>query len=155
MSRDTIIHYLDGWPLVVSRIFGKDHTDKALDEAYSTWTGFMRRGPHVLILDMRDGNAGSTAAQRAKVAEWIEKNEALLRAKRQIAHVLVFDNAIMRGIVTAVFWLRPPANPHYTAKNLDEAVDCAVARLREEGISVSAAQIAAAKNAGQRKSWAR
>ena len=151
MAAKTIVHHLESWPIVVSNISGKEHTEDTLRDAYAAWTEFMHRGPHVLILDMTEGNAGSTAAQRARVADWIEANEGLLRAGRQLAHVLIFDSAMVRGIVTAVFWLRPPANPHFTARSIDEAVDIAVARLKAEGIAVTDAQAAAARRAGSRQ----
>jgi hypothetical protein len=150
MLEKTIVHHVDSWPIVVSTIHGKEHTEATLDQAYAAWTGFMHKGPHVLILDMTDGTAGASAAQRARVAAWIERNETLLRARKQLAHVLVFDSAIMRGIVTAVFWLRPPANPHYTAQNLDHAVDIAVEVLRQAGITVAAERVAAARRVSAR-----
>jgi hypothetical protein len=151
MLAKTIVHHIDGWPIVVSKIYGDKHTDQTLDEAYAAWTEFMHRGPHVLILDMTEGTAGATAAQRAKVATWLEANDELLRSKRQLAHILVFNSAIVRGIVTAVFWLRPPANPHFAAANLDDAVNIAIARLRAERIPVSAESIGYARRAVSRE----
>lgn len=148
MSTNSIVHYVDSWPIVVSKIHGKDHSEQALRSAYATWTGLMQRGQHVLILDMTEGNAGSTAAQRARVAEWIAENESLLRT-RQLANVLVFDSVVVRGIVTAVFWLRPPVNAHFAARNLDEAVDYALARLKEAGVGISPERVALARSAGK------
>jgi hypothetical protein len=148
MSGKTIVHHLESWPIVVSNIYGEEHSEETLRDAYASWTEFMVRGPHVLILDMTQGTAGATAAQRARVAAWIEENDALLRGRRQLAHILIFDSAVMRGIVTAVFWLRPPANPHYAARNIDEAVDIAIKCLRQHGVEVSAAKVDAARRAG-------
>jgi hypothetical protein len=151
MSAKTIVHHLETWPIVVSNIYGKVHSEETLREAYDAWTDFMIRGKHVLILDMTQGNAGATAAQRARVAEWIQQNVALLQARRQLAHVLVFDSAIVRGIVTAVFWLRPPANPHFAAATMNQAVDYAVASLKEAGVAIAPQQIAAARRLGSEK----
>jgi hypothetical protein len=148
----TIVHHLECWPIVVSNIYGKEHSEATLNAAYDAWTSFMHRGPHVLILDMTEGTAGATAAQRARVATWMEQNDALLRSGRQLAHVLIVDSAIMRGIVTAVFWLRPPANPHYAASTIDAAVNYAVHVLEERGVSVGAERVAAARLAGSRSS---
>lgn len=151
MSAKTIVHHLETWPIVVSTIYGKVHSEETLQEAYDAWTDFMIRGPHVLILDMTQGTAGATAAQRARVAEWLHTNKALLQARRQLAHVLVFDSAIMRGIVTAVFWLHPPANPHFAAANMNKAVDYAVASLQEAGVAIAPQHIAAARRLGAEK----
>jgi hypothetical protein len=147
----TIVTRVDTWPIVVSAIYGKEHSEPMLREAYALWTDLMLRGQHVLIMDMTMGTAGATAAQRARVAAWIEANDALLRAKRQLAHIFVLDSAIMRGVITAVEWLRPPVNPHHTARNVDEAVDQAVMALREEGVPISPALIAEARKAGARR----
>lgn len=151
MSTATIVHELLNWPIVVSRIYGKVHSEQTLHDAYAAWTAFMNRGPHVLILDMTQGTAGATAAQRARVADWLKANDTLLRSHRQLAHVLVFDSAVVRGIVTAVFWLRPPSNPHHAAKDMSEAVDCALAHLKEAGISIAAEKVAAARVEGPRR----
>jgi hypothetical protein len=142
----TIVHRTDTWPIVVSTIFGKEHSEETLRDAYAQWTGFMQRGPHVLIMDMTRGTAGATAAQRARVAAWLEENEPLFKAGKQLAHVMVIDNPVIRGVVTAVFWLRPPANPHYTARTLSEAVDIAVRCLREANLRVSPEAIASARS---------
>jgi hypothetical protein len=151
MSAQTIVHHLECWPIVVSNIYGKEHSDATLNAAYQAWTSFMHRGPHVLLMDMTEGTAGATAAQRARVATWLEQNDALLRSGRQLAHVLIFDSAVMRGIVTAVFWLRPPANPHFAAATIDAAVDYALDVLEEHGIPISPERIAAARRAGSRR----
>lgn len=148
----TIVHHPECWPIVVSNVFGKEHSEATLSAAYAAWTSYMHRGPHVLILDMTEGTAGATAAQRARVASWLEKNDVLLRAGRQLAHVLVFDSAVVRGIVTAMFWLRPPANPHYAASSMNDAVDHAVEVLTQHKIAISPECIDAARRAGSRSS---
>lgn len=151
MAGKTIVTRTDTWPIVVSAIYGKEHSEAMLREAYALWTELMLRGPHVLIMDMTLGTAGATAAQRARVAAWIEANAALLKAKRQLAHIFVCDSAVVRGVITAVEWLRPPVNPHYTTRNLDEAVDQAVTCLRQESIAVPPTLIAAARQAGAQR----
>lgn len=151
MAARTIEHHLDSWPVVVSNIYGQEHTEQALKDAYASWTSFMHRGPHVLIMDMTAGTAGATAAQRAKVAEWIEANDELLRSKKQLAHIMVVNSAVVRGVITAVFWLRPPANPHHVVSNLDEAVDRAVSVLSQAGIDVAPDRVARARTLGSRQ----
>jgi hypothetical protein len=151
MAQRTIEHHLSCWPIVVSNIYGQEHSEQDLREAYAAWTSFMHRGPHVLIMDMTAGTAGATAAQRAKVAEWIEANEALLRSQKQLAHIMVVNSAVVRGIITAVFWLRPPANPHHVVASVDEAVDRAASVLQQAGITVPADRIARARLLGSRQ----
>jgi len=150
MAERTIEHQLQCWPIVISTIYGQDHSEQALKDAYDAWTSFMHRGPHVLIIDMTAGNAGATAAQRAKVAEWLEANDSLLKAKKQLAHIMVVNSAVVRGIITAVFWVRPPVNPHHVVSTLDEAVDLAGATLKQAGVLVPPERIDQARRLGAR-----
>lgn len=143
----TIVHHTDHWPIVISQHYGTEHSETTLQEAFDAWVAFMNRGLHVLILDLTHGNAGATAAQRRRMAAWIAQNERLLKS-RQLAHVLVVNSAVVRGIITAVSWIRPPANPQHTAKNMNEAVDLAVLRLREAGIEVDPQVVRAARGMG-------
>lgn len=151
MAARTIEHHLDSWPIVVSNIYGQQHSEQALKEAYAGWTSFMHKGPHVLIMDMTAGTAGATAAQRAKVAEWLEENDELLRTKKQLAHIMVVNSAVVRGVITAVFWLRPPANPHHVVSSLDEAVDRAVDILQQASVAITPDRIARARTLGARQ----
>lgn len=150
MATTNIVHSLETWPLVVTKIFGTHHDELAMRDAFATWTQCMQRGPHVLIADMTEGNMGHTAAGRARIAEWIKANDALLRGQRQLAHVLVFDSALVRGVVTAVTWLRPPANPQRTARNMDEGLEIAQVYLKAAGISVTPTLVATARRAALR-----
>ncbi|HEX6239325.1 MAG TPA: hypothetical protein VFZ61_00470, partial [Polyangiales bacterium] len=63
------------------------------------------------------------------------------------AHVMVMDSPIIRGIVTAVAWLRPSASPQYATATLAEAVERAVACLAQRGIRVGPDVIARAGRA--------
>jgi hypothetical protein len=144
----TIVHHTDHWPIVISQHYGTEHSETTLQEAHDAWVAFMNRGQHVLILDLTQGNAGATAAQRRRMATWLAQNEALLKSGRQLAHVLVVNSAVVRGIITAVSWIRPPANPEYTAKDLNDAVDLAVRCLSEAGIDVDPQVVRAARHAG-------
>ncbi len=150
MQTSSIINRTEGWPLVVANIHGSAHSERALDEAYASWIKLMNRGRHVLILDITQGNIASTAKDRARAADWVTKNEALMKS-RQLANVLVATSTVVRGLVTAVFWIKQPAIPTFVVSNIDEAVDRAVACLGAAGVAVSADAIAAARRAGSQQ----
>lgn len=141
----TVVHYADSWPIVICKIRGSDHSPQMFQETFKEWTAFMQRGRHVLIADMLEGSMGHTAANRAQIAEWVKANDALLRERKQLAHILVFDSAIMRGVVMAVTWLRPPANPQRTAPNMRDALEIALSYLHEASIPIAPTALAVAR----------
>lgn len=136
MANKTIVSHSHAWPIAISTIYGTHHSDEMLAEAYAEWSAFMVRGPHVLVVDMTRGNAGATPKQRASMADWVKRNEGDLRARKQLAHVLVVNSAVVRGIITAVAWLKPPANPQYVTASMQDAIDYAMSTLRGAGVEV-------------------
>src|SRR5687768_10069029 len=102
MAAKTVVHHVESWPVVICKVRGNEHSAEMFDQVFHEWTAFMLRGQHVLIADMLEGTMGHTAANRAQIADWVKANDALLRKRKQLAHILVFDSAILRGIVTAV-----------------------------------------------------
>jgi hypothetical protein len=52
--------------------------------------------------------------------------------------VFVVASAVVRGILTALFWIRRVPVPHTIAPDLDEALSWAIARCREAGETVPA-----------------
>jgi len=147
MRTTTIINRTESWPIVVANIYGSSHSEQALDEAYTSWLKLMNRGRHVLILDITRGNIASTAKDRARAADWVTKHEVQMKS-RQLANVLVATSAVERGLITAVFWIKPPAIPTHIVSSIDEAVDRAVLCLHSAGVPVSDEAIAIARQAG-------
>jgi hypothetical protein len=75
-------------------------------------------GRKACIIDLRQAKAG-TARQRTLQGAWIRENEGVL-ARDFAAAALVTDSAIIRGTITAVFWIRPlPMPTHVTATVTD------------------------------------
>lgn len=62
-------------------------------------------GRKVSLLDLTKAK-GATAKQRQMQAQWIGIHEQKLR-RDFAAAAIVTDNALIRGVVTAVFWIRP------------------------------------------------
>ena len=76
-------------------------------------------GPKVCVIDLTHATT-ATARQRQLQAAWIRKNEAAL-ARDFAAAAIVANNAIVRGTVTAIFWLRPLPFPTHVASTLASA----------------------------------
>lgn len=72
----------------------------------------------------------STARQRQLHAEWMNRNEALMRG-RTAGIAFVISSALVRGGLTAVLWLARLPCPYVVVETLDEAVSWCEQRLRE------------------------
>jgi hypothetical protein len=76
-------------------------------------------GRKLCLIDLTGAKPGS-ARQRQLQAEWIRKNEAALQ-RDFAAAAIVTDNAIIRGTVTAVFWIRPLPFPTHIVATVPRA----------------------------------
>lgn len=64
---------------------------------------------------------GGTARQRALFAEYQERLSAFDRRYNR-ATALVISNPVVRGLVTAVYWLKPPVYQYQTFARRGEAL---------------------------------
>jgi len=76
-------------------------------------------GRKACVIDLTAAKAG-TARQRGLQGEWIRTNEILL-ARDFAAAAVVTDSALIRGTVTAVFWIRPLPMPTHVTATVAEA----------------------------------
>ncbi len=76
-------------------------------------------GPVGTVFDCRPVTA-ATASQRKLFADLQQRLEPVFRGKMLGAAFLI-DSALVRGLLTAIFWLRPPVYRHIVASNEIEA----------------------------------
>lgn len=69
----------------------------------------VERGPFALITDMRDAQLPN-ALQRRAFIDMYERNDRLTRA-HFLALGVVGDSIRLRGVITALNWLRPAPHP--------------------------------------------
>jgi len=62
----------------------------------------------------------SPATQRRMQAEWLKKNDYLLRA-HSAGTAFVISSALVRGSLTAILWLQPLPTPYIVVATLAEA----------------------------------
>ncbi|HKP58100.1 MAG TPA: STAS/SEC14 domain-containing protein [Polyangiales bacterium] len=92
-------------PLLRLRYVG-DYSDPELTEFLRKLESVLETpGRKAAVIDLSQAAAG-TATQRQIQAAWIGKQEKVL-AREFSAAAIVTDSAIIRGTVTAVFWIRP------------------------------------------------
>lgn len=116
------------WPLTVVNFVGSTTEDQfdtylmQMDELVA------RGGKRVLIYDATDCGI-VTASQRRKQADWMKKHSAHIRGNTA-GIVFVLPSALLRGALTAIFWIHPLDSKHAVVKSRDEAVQRAGEWLR-------------------------
>jgi uncharacterized protein YejL (UPF0352 family) len=106
-------------PLLRLRYVG-DYSDGELTEFLRKLEAVLTLpGRKVCVIDLSEATAG-TATQRQMQASWIAKQEKVL-AREFAAAAIVTDSAIIRGTVTAVFWIRPLPFPTRVTATVNSA----------------------------------
>ena len=113
---------VDAWRLPLLRIsYIGDYSDDELTTYLATLDRIIARpGPKVVLFDLLHATV-SPAIQRKRQAEWICANEDVLR-RDFAAGAIVLDNALMRGAVTAIFWVSPLPLPTEITSTVEEAL---------------------------------
>lgn len=97
-----------------------DFTDDELRDFLSAIEEALRLpGRKVAMIDLLRATA-ATSGQRKRQAQWIGANEPQL-GRDFAATVIITDRALMRGIVTAIFWMHPLPHPTQVVASLDAA----------------------------------
>jgi hypothetical protein len=92
----------------------------------------VQRGQYVTIIDASRA-APTPATQRRKQADWLDRQAPLL-AKRSLGTAFIITSPMVRGIYTAVLWLRPMPTEHVVCSTCAEAEAWAAERLAAAGI---------------------
>lgn len=90
--------------------------------------------PYASVFDAA-GVMSLPASQRQKMVAISKELEEQSRRVVVVA-CLAFDNALARGVVTAVNWFSPPPFEQRFFSNLDAARRFAISRLAERGLKV-------------------
>ncbi|MCB9603372.1 MAG: hypothetical protein H6724_15015 [Sandaracinus sp.] len=80
-----------------------------------------RRERYVTLTDAR-GAGTPSAAQRKRAAQVMAEDEALSK-RFNVANGLVFESALLRGMLTAITWLTPPPVPMQTFASPRQALE--------------------------------
>jgi len=107
------------FPLLVAR-FGADWTATEFDE-YLAWhrDNLRRRQRFAIILDATRARSPN-ALERRKQAEALREGEPLLRQYCAGA-AFVIPSSVVRGTLTAILWLQPPAYESVVVPTFGEA----------------------------------
>lgn len=125
---------LDFWPVAVAVLGGAgtraDYS--GLLEAIDRHV-IARREPYVIVTDSRAMHGPPPADVRREISEWMKKNAT---GHTSLGSVTIVGNALVRGALTALYWLFEPPNPQGVVGNWVEARDWAVRRFELAGRAV-------------------
>lgn len=86
-------------------------TDDDVDTAQAQWLAAMRKadaaGKRLVLFVDGLRSEGLSAKQRQVTADFSIKHEGLIR-RVCAAQAVLLESALQRGILTAIFWLKPP-----------------------------------------------
>ena len=125
------------WPAVVTHVPPGDHTDEEIHASMDDYLRIVRarKQPFVTITDLTRGT-GMSPKQRRIITDFMQKHEDELAVHCRGA-AMVFQSAVMRGMLTAIFWIAKPRWETRVFATLDEAGSWAHEKSREEPVAAN------------------
>jgi hypothetical protein len=114
------------WPIILIEFPEKGVTDPALHSVLEYVESLLNEASNnrerlFVITDLTRMQEITPARQRQYTGSWNKRTYALSRAAG-IGGATVTPSAILRGIITAVFWIQPPATPSFAVATRHEAM---------------------------------
>jgi hypothetical protein len=128
------------WPIVVMELPESRLADSvvkaALDHLEATMTAVASREEKLFVVtDLTLVREIALPSQRKLTAEWMKRTCALAKAV-SVGGAHVTPGALMRGVITALYWLEPPALPTVLVATRREALLLGVKKLEEAGVKI-------------------
>lgn len=125
--------------LMCTRIVGARsdaHIAEHLAEYRTILLDAERRGQKLVdILEIRHATP-PTAKQRRMQSDWNTENEELMR-RTLVGFTFVVSSTVMRGIITAIMWIKPLPVSTAVFTELEDAVHWGFERLHESGVMIT------------------
>jgi hypothetical protein len=111
------------WPVVIVTTPAGSVSDAHIDEFIQRFEAEVRgqQRPYATVMRLTQGG-GITAKQRAYMASRMRDGSSQEDCK---GTAFVLTSAVMRGLLTAVLWIRKPAYPVATFRSLPEGIEWA------------------------------
>jgi hypothetical protein len=126
------------WPILVVEFPEKriaDEDNRALLEHLEALMNDVTRTGEKLffITDLTSMREFAPAVQRQYTGQWIKRTTHLARAS-SVGGAQVTPSAVLRGIITAIFWVHPPPTPAVCVATRSEAMSVGIERLEAEHV---------------------
>lgn len=89
--------------------------------------------PVAWLIDCRDLKASSAPAHRRKMLADYEKRVAQFSKKYFVGGAFIIDNSLVRGVLTAIYWINPPVYPYKIFATEEQAREWACQQLKKHG----------------------
>jgi hypothetical protein len=114
------------WPIVLTDFPEERTADADLHATLDCLASLMREATRTrqklfFITDLTPMRETPTASQRQYTGAWTKTNAELSRAS-SVGGATVTPSPILRGIITAVYWVQPPPTPSFSVATRHEAM---------------------------------
>ena len=106
------------WPIIVINALGDSSDDDLQRYLRALQRALNRCESHVVMIDARGGKS-LKGTHRKLVADWNKAHEGELREFRK-GLVLVTESTVLRGMITAIYWIFPAPFPYHPVADFDE-----------------------------------
>ena len=125
------------WPLLYIRFPAKGLNDESLEAFIERYDEYLdRREPFAAISDSRGVLKAINANQRKRMVVWFEKTWNVAK-KYNVANAVLLKSAMVRGALTAVFWMKAPPGPTKAFGSVAEAAPWLRERLEAAGVTIT------------------
>jgi len=132
----TIVTDRRAMPLVMVTFPAHEVTDDDVRQFVEEQRALLHSGERYFSVTDASRAVALTARHRKTMGDWLGEAEELSK-ERVVGQAIVISNPIVRGALTAVFWIRKPAVPTKLFGDVGEAVAHAVEALRAEGFPIT------------------
>jgi hypothetical protein len=137
---DGFIFDEDAWPLVYIRFPSGRLSDHGLETYLTRFNGYLRRdGQFVSISDCRGLGIAPNANLRKRITDWLAEDDQVNLGPKNAGHALLFGNTVIRGALTAVFWIASPPAPIKAFGSITDAAPWVRERLMDAHVDLSPA----------------
>ncbi len=127
------------WPLTYVRFPSKPLSDDGFEYFIERYTAMVeRRIPFATILDSRGLTTAITAHQRRRLTEWFDVTGDLA-GEHHFGIAVLINNALIRGALQAVTWVKPIPVPIKPFGSIADAAPWIREILREQRIPTTTA----------------
>jgi hypothetical protein len=124
------------WPLIVWESPAERVPDassaQALDWIEALWRSTPLGSRSFMVTDLTRMRDGAPASQRKYAADFMERNREL-QVRASAGGAIVAPSALARGIITAVFWLKPSPVKSHVVSTREEALLHGILTLESVG----------------------
>lgn len=123
------------WPIVILNVYESAHEGdfKAVFERYEREV-FTRHERYVSITNLSLMDAVPNAHDRKALAAWMARHEDYV-GRWALGNSTVIRSPIVRGALTALYWIQKPPTAQTSHGTLREAVEWGLLKLDEAGLT--------------------